>query len=79
MLKSMNPKVQCAMNITKEQQKKNAFKPTSEREHHIKKSGCSLCNKKPLTTITFEKKLVVLPLTIYDLAHEKNSSQFLSS
>lgn len=28
----MNPKVQCAMNITKEQQKKNAFKPTSERE-----------------------------------------------
>ena len=59
MLKSMNPKVQCAMNITKEQQKKNAFKPTSEREreHHIKKSGCSLCNKKPLTTIRFEKKV----------------------
>ena len=35
MLKSMNPKVQCAMNITKEQQKKNAFKPTSERERII--------------------------------------------
>lgn len=35
MLKSMNPKVQCAMNITKEQQKKNAFKPTSERESII--------------------------------------------
>ena len=36
MLKSMNPKVQCAMNITKEQQKKNAFKPTSERASYKK-------------------------------------------
>ena len=55
MRKSMPSKSQCAMNITKEQQKKNAFKPTSERASY-KKSGCSLCNKKPLTTITFEKK-----------------------
>ena len=56
MCKSMPSKSQCAMNITKEQQKKNAFKPTSERASY-KKSGCSLCNKKPLTTITFEKKV----------------------
>ena len=79
MRKSMPSKSQCAMNITKEQQKKNAFKPTSERASY-KKSGCSLCNKKPLTTITFEKKVRrSLPSTIYDLALEKNSSQFLSS